>query len=199
MPLGSAAQPEVPAQPTAAQAAQLAAATELQAAQVQQRAAQQREQQAQQLLDAQLREKQSMLEHQNQQLHQQLVQAAATASVDVATAPAASPVSQPGGDNIADRAQLMQTALLLSTGLAADSEAIIEARAALRGRISQAADYGPKWLQEGIDMFHRTLQQEGAPPVQAVVPADQPSAKAQCVREASGEDTTMRPFDPLDT
>ena len=41
-------------------------------------------------------------------------------------------------------------------------------------------------------MLRRTLDQEDAPPVQAVVPADQPSAKAQCVREATGEDTTMR-------
>ena len=93
----------------------------------------------------------------------------------------------------------MQTALLLGAGLAADSEAIIEARAALRGRISQAADYGPSWLKEGIEMLHRTLQQAEAPPTQATEPADQPSTKALCVREASNEDTSMRTFpDTLD-
>ena len=76
----------------------------------------------------------------------------------------------------------MQTALLLSGGLADDTEAIIEARAALRGRMSQAAGYGPAWLQDGIDMFHRTLQQAGAPLTQATEAADQPSTKALCTR-----------------
>ena len=93
----------------------------------------------------------------------------------------------------------MQTALLLAAGLADDSEAIIEARAALRGRMSQAAGYGPTWLQDGIDMFHRTLQRAEAPPTQATEPADQTSTNALCVRETSNEDTSMRMFpDTLD-
>ena len=192
-PLGSTAQPVAPLQPTATQAAQLVAAADLLAAHEQQQAAQQ------QLLDAQQREQQSVLEHQNQQLHQQLVQAAATANVE-ATAPATLPASQPVGENVEDRARLMQTALLLSGGLADDTEAIVEARAALRGRMSQAAGYGPAWLQDGIDMFHRTLQQAGAPLTQGTEPADQPSAKTLCTREPIVEDPSSRTFpDTLDT
>ena len=176
-------------QPTATQAAQLVAAADLLAAHEQQRAAQQ------QLLDAQKREQQSALEHQNQQLHQQLVQAAATADVE-----ATFPASQPVGENVEDRARLMQTALLLSGGLADDTEAIVEARAALRGRMSQAAGYGPAWLQDGIDMFHRTLQQAGAPLTQGTEPADQPSTKTLCTREPSYEDPSSRTFpDTLDS
>ena len=197
VPLGPTAQPAAPALPSIADPLQAAAEYQRQHAEEQQRVAQQHGQQAQQLREAQLLEQQILLEQQNRQLQQQLEQASATtvAAAEPATLPAALPVD---GD-AADRARLVSTAQLLAAGLADDTEAITEARSALRGRLSQAADYGPGWLQEGIDMFHRTTQLEASSAEQDKMPNNQHSAKAQCVRGAVDEDAAERPFDPLDT
>ena len=181
--------------PSGAGAAPLAASYELQHAAEQQRVAQLHEQQIQQLRASQLLEQQTLLEKQSQQPQQTLahtppIPAVTTTAADV-TLPANAPACIPVEEDGAGRDRLVATAQLLAAGLADDTEAISEARSALRGRLSQIADYGPGWLQEGIDMFNRTLQMQAAQSDQGGAPTDQLPAKSQNAVE--------RPFDPLDT
>ena len=178
-----------------AAAAPPAASHELQHTAEQQRVAQLHEQQIQQLRASQLLEQQTLLEKQSQQPQQTLahtppIPAVTTTAADV-TLPANAPACIPVEEDGAGRDRLVATAQLLAAGLADDTEAISEARSALRGRLSQIADYGPGWLQEGIDMFNRTLQMQAAQSDQGGAPTDQLPAKSQNAVE--------RPFDPLDT
>ena len=171
-----------------------AASLQQQHAEEQQRAAQAFEQQLQALRATQLQQQQTLLDQQNYQLHQQLLQTAPGTPVDVL--PALSPTSQTTVDDQAVRAELLQTATLLGTGLAADSVAITEARSALRGRLSQAAQYGPNWLQDGIDMFNRAHQQEADVSTQYTVPTEQLLGMAQGGQDTAVDAVSEQLFDP---
>ena len=84
----------------------------------------------------------------------------------------------------------------MGTSLAADSAAITEARLALRGRLSQAAQYGPNWLQDGIDMFNRAHQQEADGSTQYTAPTEQLLGMAQGGQDTAVDAVSEQLFDP---
>ena len=97
-------------------------------------------------------------------------------------------------EQVEQRAELVQKAQLMVVMLADDTEAVVEARSALRGRISAAHQYGPDWLQDGINVVIQALAQRAEVPQddeansEDDAPVHTPPGKKGRRRDANGRD-----------